>query len=89
MAPPAQNLHRIRAKKQSYPANSLIIDSPNQCYLSVVQTDGPAPPGVQRQDPRCDMTFAALARQMERIAPAVLLMAMMGLVVGFATVGLA
>jgi hypothetical protein len=35
------------------------------------------------------MTFAALARQIERIAPAVLLMAMMGLVVGFAAVGLA
>lgn len=35
------------------------------------------------------MTFAALARQIERIAPAFLLMAMMGLVVGFAAVGLA
>lgn len=35
------------------------------------------------------MTLAALARQIERIAPAFLLMAMMGLVVGFAAVGLA
>ena len=35
------------------------------------------------------MTFAALVRQIERMAPAFLLMAMMGLVVGFAAVGLA
>jgi hypothetical protein len=35
------------------------------------------------------MTLAALARQFERIAPAILLVAMTGLVVGFAAVGLA
>ena len=35
------------------------------------------------------MTLAALARQIERMAPAFLLMAMTGLVVGFAAAGLA
>jgi hypothetical protein len=35
------------------------------------------------------MTFAALCRQIARMAPAALLMAMTGLVVTFAAVGLA
>ena len=35
------------------------------------------------------MTFAALSRQISRMAPAVLLVAMTGLVVTFAAVGLA
>ena len=48
----------------------------------------PLPPGFT-QDPGVDMTFAAVSRQITRMAPALLLMAMTGLVVTFAAVGLA
>lgn len=61
-----------------------------EAVLHKGRPDGqPRSPGVQRKTPRCDMTIAALARQFERMAPALLLVAMTGLVVGFAAAGLA
>jgi len=49
----------------------------------------PRSPRGSRKAPGVDMTFAAVSRQITRMAPALLLMAMTGLVVTFAAVGLA
>lgn len=71
------------------PVKSLIFAKGRQCYLEVVQTDGPAPHGVEFRSPGvCVMTLASLSQIVARISPAFLTVAMFGLVVGFATMGL-
>ena len=73
----------------SGPVKSLIFGKGWRCYLTVVQTDGPAPHGVELEAPGvCVMTIASLSRIVARISPACLTIAMFGLVVGFATMGL-
>ena len=74
---------------QSSDANSPIIHQFERCYLELVQTDGPAPHGVPPQTEGQDvMSLSQVRNLVERIAPALLLTAMFGLVCGFAAVGM-
>ena len=52
-----------------------------------VHTDAPAPHGDQTKSGRTEMSLATLGRQIRRISPTLLTLAMAILVVGFATVG--
>ena len=76
------------ARMHSGPVKSLIFARRARCYLDVVQTDGPAPHGVEcGTQGVCVMTFSSLPQIVARISPAFLTIAMFGLVVGFASVG--
>ena len=76
-------------KTHSDQAKSLIIRRAKQCYLTVVHMDGPAPHGVSSPDyeSRLPMIVLSLRSLIKAAAAPVLLTAMLGLVIGFATVG--
>jgi hypothetical protein len=69
-------------------ANSPIGASQWLWYLMIVQTDDPDPRGVPPQNEGKTMQLSNVQALVQRIAPAVLLTAMFGLVCGFAAVGM-
>jgi len=57
------------------------------CYLSIVQTDSPAPPGFRIENSKvCVMTLSRFERGFDRIAPVFLLA--LGLFAALSTAGL-
>jgi hypothetical protein len=70
-------------------AKSLIIRKPKQGYKRVSATDGPLPHGstLDRKGPF--VMISSLRSLIQAAAAPVLLTAMLGLVIGFATVGVA
>lgn len=76
------------AKMQSCDANSPILHQCERCYLKLVQTDGPLPTGFSPEPKAKVMSLSQVRNLVERVAPAVLLTAMFGLVCGFAAVGM-
>jgi hypothetical protein len=74
-------MHNSRAK-------SLIIRKPKQGYKRVSATDGPAPHGVPQTE-KGPFVMMSLRSLIQAAAAPVLLTAMLGLVIGFATVGVA
>lgn len=68
---------------------SLILPGRGALYQGSVQTDAPAPHGVEaKPESVCHMSLPALGHQLRRFSPTLLTLAMAMLVVGFAAVGL-